>query len=121
MFIKHLANCRQFVAGDNSLLRELLNPNTEHLDIEYSLAWAQVQPGKKTRPHTLDCSEVYYLLKGTGIMHINKEEKTVQKHDVVFIPPEATQWIENTGTEPLELLCIVNPAWQPDKEHITSN
>lgn len=118
MLIKQLRDCSQFTAGDNSMLREVLNPNTEAIDLHYSLAWAHIRPGEKTLPHTLDCSEVYYILRGEGVLCINKEEKTVYKDDTILIPAGAVQAVENTGTEPLEFLCIVDPAWRPEVEHI---
>jgi mannose-6-phosphate isomerase-like protein (cupin superfamily) len=118
MYVKHLADCLQIRAGDNSLLREIINPNKENIKIHYSLAWAKVAPHKKTLRHTLTSSEVYCILRGTGIMHINNEEKRVQETDMIYIPPNAVQYIENPGETDLEFLCIVDPAWQPAIEYI---
>jgi mannose-6-phosphate isomerase-like protein (cupin superfamily) len=118
MLIKRLRDCAEIEARDQSRLREIVNPNTEESDVSYSLAWAQVQPGEQTLRHALDCWEVYYILTGTGIMHINEETSAVNKNDTVFIPPHTVQSIKNTGRVPLEFLCIVNPPWRPDKEHI---
>ncbi len=39
-------DCDEFVAGDNSLLRELLHPSKANLAIRYSLAHAVVKPGQ---------------------------------------------------------------------------
>jgi mannose-6-phosphate isomerase-like protein (cupin superfamily) len=51
-------------------------------------------------------------------MHINNDEKNIGKGDTIYIPPNATQFIENTGEENLEFLCIVDPAWTPGAEKI---
>lgn len=118
MYVKHLKNCPEFVAGDNSLLREILNPKKEDISIHYSLAWSSVKPKEKTLLHELKVSEVYFILKGKGTMHINNEEKNIGKGDTIYIPPNAAQFIENTGEENLEFLCIVDPAWTPDAEKI---
>jgi len=118
MFIKHLTAIPSIVAGDNCLLREILNPEKEKIKINYSLAWAMVKPGEKTLPHKLKNSEVYYIIKGAGKMCINNEKKLVEKNDAVYIPPDAVQFIENTGEENLEFLCIVDPAWTPEVEEI---
>ncbi len=118
MIIKKLKNCKCFRAGDDSKLRELLNPLKEKLKVKFSLARASVRSGQKTIPHRLKHSEVYYILRGQGIMHINREKKRVKKDEVVYIPPNATQWIENCGQGPLQFLCIVDPAWKPDCEQI---
>lgn len=37
---------------------------------------------------------------------------------VIDIPPEAVQWIENTGKTDLVFICIVDPAWCPEDEKI---
>ena len=118
MYIKHLKECSEFVAGDASHLREILNPRKEKIKINYSLAWAVVQPGEKTVPHALTYAEVYYILKGFGRMHIDNEENSIGQNDTIYIPPNAVQSIENIGKETLEFLCIVDPAWQPEAEHI---
>ncbi len=118
MHIKRLQDCAEFIAGDNSHLREILNPRKEPLMIHYSLAWAMVKPSEKTLPHKLTFTEVYYIVKGIGRIHINNQEKLVAANDTVYIPPGAVQFIENTGEENLEFLCIVDPAWQPEAEYI---
>lgn len=118
MYIKHLKDCPEFVAGDDSLLREILNPKKEDISIHYSLAWAYVKPGEKTLVHELKISEVYFILKGKGTMYINNGKKNIDKDDTIYIPLNAAQFIENTGKENLEFLCIVDPAWTPDAEKI---
>jgi len=60
MFLKYLKGCREFVAGDDSILRELLHPEKADLKIHYSLAHAQVRVGQTTKPHKLQAAEVYY-------------------------------------------------------------
>jgi mannose-6-phosphate isomerase-like protein (cupin superfamily) len=118
MLIRHLDDCQEFTAGDLSRLREILNPEKQPIPTSYSLAWAQVCPGERTRAHRLACSEVYFIIHGRGRMYINNEENDVQKHDTVYIPPHAVQSIENIGSEDLEFLCIVDPAWRPAVEEI---
>ena len=63
MFIKDLNDCEEFIAGDNSILRELLHPDKADLSVRYSLAHAIVKPGKTSRSHKLKTSEVYYILE----------------------------------------------------------
>jgi len=118
MFIKHLQDCSEFIAGDQSHLREIFNPNKNKLNLHYSLAWAMVRPREKTLPHKLNFSEVYYIIKGVGKIHIDNEEKSISANDTVYIPPQAVQYLENIGEENLEFLCIVDPAWEPKVEQI---
>lgn len=118
MLVRHLKNCREFVAGDGSILRELLHPEKADLQISYSLAHAKVTPGQKTKPHKLKASEVYYIMAGRGLMHIDKESFEVNSQCAVYIPPHSTQYIENTGNSDLKFLCIVDPAWRKEDEQI---
>ena len=118
MFIKDLEDCEEFTAGDNSILRELLHPDKADLAIHYSLAHAIVSPGQTTRPHRLKTSEVYYILEGEGVMHINDESEKVYPGQAVYIPPHSKQYIENIGRFPLKFLCIVDPAWRKEDEEV---
>ena len=116
METRRLSGCRQFVAGDGSVLREIMHPDKEPLAIRYSLAHATVPIGQKTIPHRLRSSEVYYILSGQGRMHIDQAMYDVGPDYTVYIQPGATQWIENTGQEDLRFLCVVDPAWRHEDE-----
>ncbi len=118
MLCKRLADCREIVAGDGTLLRELLHPARDQAAIRYSLAVARLRPGSCSRPHRLKTSEVYYIIRGIGIMHIGDEQAQVSAGVAIYIPPAAVQWIENTGANDLEFACIVDPAWQPADEEV---
>jgi mannose-6-phosphate isomerase-like protein (cupin superfamily) len=118
MLVKHLRDCREFLAGDGSILRELLHPDKAALNIRYSLAHATVGPGQKTKPHRLESCEVYYVLYGEGMMYIDRETFAVGSGCTVYIPPRAIQYIQNTGDSDLRFLCIVDPAWRQDDEEV---
>lgn len=118
MFIKDLQNCEEFTAGDGSILRELLHPNRADLEIRYSLAHATVKPGTTSKLHKLKTTEVYYILEGVGIMHIDDESTKVHSGQVVYIPTDSKQYIQNIGNSDLKFLCIVDPAWQSKNEEI---
>jgi len=118
MFIKNLNECKEFKAGDNSTLRELLHTDKADLAIRYSLAHAVVRPGQTTTLHSLKTSEVYYIMEGEGIMHINDESSRVSPGDAIYIPPRSRQCIHNTGKTDLIFLCIVDPAWRREDEEI---
>lgn len=118
MLVISPSNCPDLVAGDKTLLRELLHPAREKVPLGYSLAHATVLPGRQSTPHRLRSSEVYYMLGGNGTMYINDEAQTVTSGQVVYIPPGATQYIANTGEGELTFLCIVEPAWRAEDEII---
>ena len=118
MFVKNLDKCQEFVAGDDTILRELFHPDKENLQIRYSLAHAVLKSGKKSYSHKLKTSEVYYILEGSGLMHIGDESKEVTAGDAVYIPPGSAQYIENKGKTDLKFICIVDPAWRKRDEEI---
>ncbi|MEL6471269.1 MAG: cupin domain-containing protein [Cyanobacteria bacterium J06623_4] len=120
MFVRALNDCEEFVAGDSTLLRELLHPDKHPLDLRYSLAHATLPVGETSDPHSLKTSEVYYILAGEGTMHIDDETQQVGPGDAVYIPPNAKQYIHSCGTEPLVFLAIVDPAWQVEDETVYS-
>ncbi|MFH1207851.1 MAG: cupin domain-containing protein [Patescibacteria group bacterium] len=118
MLIKDLQNCEEFIAGDNTILRELLHPKKADLQLRYSLAHAVVKPGKTSYPHKLKTSEVYYILEGEGMMYIGEESEKVHSGQTVYIPPNTKQSIQNTGITELVFLCIVDPAWRKEDEEV---
>ena len=118
MLIQKLLDCDEFVAGDNTLLRELLHPDKQAIALGYSLAHATLPIGKTSQPHSLTTSEVYYILSGKGEMHIDSEIQIVAPGDAVYIPPNAKQFIYNCGDEALVFICIVDPAWRKEDETV---
>ncbi len=121
MFLKYLKDCREFIAGDDSFLRELLHPEKTDLQIRYSLTHAEVRVGQMTRQHKLKATEVYYITAGEGMMHIDDESFEVGPECAVYIPPNSMQYIENTGNSNLKFLCIVDPAWRQEDEEVFCN
>jgi mannose-6-phosphate isomerase-like protein (cupin superfamily) len=118
MFIRDLSDSDEIIAGDLTILRELLHPDRAKLEIRFSLAHAMVKPGKSSLSHKLKTSEVYYILEGEGIMHLDDESEKVHPGQAVYIPPNSTQYIQNTGNSDLKFLCIVDPAWRPQDEEV---
>lgn len=119
IFIRDLIDCEEFTSGDGAILRELLHGDKDQLALNYSLAHAVVKPEQPTTPHVLkDSSELYYILRGEGIMHINDQEEKVKPGQAIYIPPGARQYIENIGTTDLVFLCIVEPSWRAEDEEV---
>lgn len=118
MLIKDFGKCQEIIAGDNCILRELLNPLKDSIAIRYSLAVAKVKPNEITYAHKIKSTEVYYILQGEGEMHINNEKEKVFAGQAVYIPPNAVQRIKNIGKKDLIFLCIVDPAWRKQDEEV---
>lgn len=119
MTINNLKDCKPITAGDHAVLRELLHSKNDNINLGFSIAYAEVLPGKSTLPHTLEQAEAYYILKGTGRMNRGTESDDVKAGDIIPILPNTVQYIRNTSeTETLEFLCVVCPEWSSSKEKV---
>jgi len=115
---RSLSDCKEILAGDNTLLRELLHPVRNDAAIRYSLAHAKLARGTASLPHRLKTSEVYYFISGQGRMHVDGEVTPVGPEQVLYVPPGGLQHVENTGADELVFLCIVDPAWRAEDEEV---
>lgn len=122
MIIRDLRASPVFDARDGTHLCELLHPShfSGAVGCRFSLAHAYLEPGETSHPHRLARShEVYYILEGTGTMHIGDEAEEVRAGQAVYIPAGAVQYISNTGDGRLIFLAIVDPMWtEQDDERV---
>ena len=118
MLTRSLSDCKEILAGDNTLLRELLHPVRNGAAIRYSLAHAKLARGTASLPHRLKTSEVYYFISGQGRMHVDGEITPVGPEQTLYVPSGAAQYVENTGADDLVFLCIVDPAWRAEDEEV---
>jgi mannose-6-phosphate isomerase-like protein (cupin superfamily) len=105
-----LADRPEFLAGDHTLLRELLHPAKHPLALGYSVAHGTVAPGARSKWHRLTSSEVYYIIAGRGRLTVDDS--------IVYVPPGGKQSLENRGSTAMEFLCLVDPAWRPEDEEV---
>lgn len=118
MLVKRFDDCKEIIAGDATFLRETLSGVIDPVTCRYSLAYAHLAPGKQSLRHALKTSEVYFITQGQGEMHIGDEVAAVGAKDTVYIPPNSIQYIKNIGSNELEFICIVDPAWRVEDEII---
>ena len=113
-----LADRREFLAGDHTLLRELLHPAKQPLAFGYSVAHGTLAPGSRSKLHRLTSSEVYYIIAGRGRMTVDDSVVLVGPGSVIYVPPGGKQFLENSGPTAIEFLCLVDPAWRPGDEEV---
>jgi mannose-6-phosphate isomerase-like protein (cupin superfamily) len=121
MLIRDIKKCEYFKVMDETILCELLHPEKENKDlkINFSIAHAILKISESSLPHKLKTSvEIYYILQGKGIMHIDDEAEEVHSGQIIYIPENSKQYIENIGNEELKFLCIVNPMWKEEDEEL---
>ncbi len=108
-----------FLAGDHTRLQEILKPARDGYPEPFSLAYAELEPGKSSLPHLLEGSaEVYIVLSGAGEVHIDDDSFRVEAGDTVYIPAGARQFVTSIGQGKLCFYCVVSPPWAVENEKI---
>jgi mannose-6-phosphate isomerase-like protein (cupin superfamily) len=75
-----------------------------------------IPPGRApVHQHTYD--EVVHVLSGYGIVHLTGEKAPMGTGTSVYLPPGTPHCLENTGTEPLQVLGVFYPAGSPATKH----
>ncbi|MCX5725458.1 MAG: cupin domain-containing protein [Nitrospirae bacterium] len=113
-----LADRPEILAGDHTVLRELLHPAKQPLSLGYSLAQGTLAPGARSKRHRLTSSEVYYIIAGSGRLTVDDLVVSVGPGSVVYVPPGGKQSLENSGSTAIEFLCLVDPAWRLEDEEV---
>ena len=104
----------EFITKDGSAIREILAPAKSSLKAQ-SLAEATLKPGQSTEKHLhVRAEEVYYVLKGRGLMEIGQVKQEIGPGDGVAIPPGSEHKLTNTGEENMVFLCCCSPAYSHD-------
>ena len=103
-----------YITKDGSEIRELMHP-ARHGNLNQSLAEAIVARGCKTTLHRhRQTEEIYYVVQGAGTMVLGDETLRVRTGDAICIAPGTPHCIENTGAEPLRILCACAPPYDHD-------
>lgn len=116
MFTKSVSECPSLVANDGCRLFEILHPRNDPIELPFSLALAEVEPGEHSYRHRLAQTEVYYVLAGRGRMHVDDDAREVGPGEAVLIPGGAVQWIENLGDVVLRFVAVVAPPWRAEDD-----
>ena len=68
-----------------------------------------LKPGNSTKGGTHPCpyEEIYYILRGQGVLTIGNETWEVGPDTVAYIPCEEYHRLQNTGNTDLEILTIM--------------
>ncbi len=90
MLKRTLAECREFVAGDHTVLWEFLHPTKQVVNLGYSFAHGKLAPGRRSKWHVLTSSEVSYFIEGKGRFTIDTETCLVESGSRIYVPPGAS-------------------------------
>ena len=93
---------------------ELIEPHNSAAE-RLSCVWVEVAPGARARPHRHPVGEELYLVvSGRGIMHLEGRTWALCPGCVVHIPPNVPHRIENNGVLPLQLFVVNAPPYDPE-------
>lgn len=68
---------------------------------ELSSGIAEMDPGDVFKTHRHKQAEIYYFIKGTGLVQIGENTQPVEAGTAVFIPGDSWHSISNNSGEPL--------------------
>lgn len=81
-----------FLTKDRSEIRSILD-GTNSTAMHQSLAEATLPPGAETEEHLHPrTEEIYYVLRGRGLMSLGDERREVGPGDGILIPPGTRHW-----------------------------
>lgn len=82
-------------------------------DGDMSVVRVRVEIGNTTKLHALTGThERYVMLEGQAVVTVGNESWPISKGDVVVIPPNTPQKIENCGAKDLIFLAICTPRFK---------
>jgi mannose-6-phosphate isomerase-like protein (cupin superfamily) len=92
----------------SKLLVHPTNADTQYFDFRISC----YQPRAYAEVHHHEVAEnLYYVLRGRGVVELDGERHLVEPHMVVHIPPGVRHGIFNTGVEDLVFLVVASPPY----------
>jgi mannose-6-phosphate isomerase-like protein (cupin superfamily) len=78
-----------------------------------------IPPGRAPKhEHTYD--EVVHVLAGQGVVHLDDAQTPIGPGTSIYLPPGTPHCLENTGSEPLQVLGVFHPAGSPAAKRTTS-
>jgi quercetin dioxygenase-like cupin family protein len=73
----------------------------------FSMRYFEVDPGGATADHSHEWEHEVYVAKGKGEVMSEGVWRPIETGDTVYVPPNERHQFRNTGTAPLEFICVV--------------
>jgi len=73
----------------------------------FSMRQFEVAPGGYTPKHSHAHEHEVFVLEGAGVVLEGEREHALSPGTVVFVPPNQEHQFRNTGSGPLEFLCLI--------------
>ena len=86
-------------------MRMLIGP-ADQADV-FHMRHFEVAPGGHTPLHAHNYEHEILVLKGQGLAASPTGDRPLKARDVVWVPPNEIHQFRNTGSEPLEIVCLI--------------
>ena len=88
----------------------LLLPPGQFGSQNLAITWVECAPGSEQPAHSHPGNEqVYVIASGRGLMRVGGQTQEVSAGSAVFVPPDTTYSIRNTGDQPLVFVSATSP------------
>jgi mannose-6-phosphate isomerase-like protein (cupin superfamily) len=75
------------------------------------LAIASLAPGKEIEAHVDPMEEIYFVMTGSGKMHVDEDSRQVGPGDATWIPAGSAHSLLNNSNEDLVILVVASSNW----------
>jgi len=73
-----------------------------------------VPPGVELKPHTHnDHEQIYYIIKGSGVISVGGEKRTVNAGDCVYLPTDVPHGFLNNSNDEVEIFAVGANIFRP--------
>jgi mannose-6-phosphate isomerase-like protein (cupin superfamily) len=91
-------------------LKVLLSPLLQEKVQGFSVGMTLLPPGNATSDHVHDNEvEAWLIISGEGEAKLGAEKKRVSPETAIFVPPNTSHQLVNTGSEELRMFWVYSP------------
>ncbi len=102
---EHPQNDVTLPGADGARMRMLVGP--EDGAGNFHMRHFEVRPGGFTPHHQHDYEHEILILRGAGTARSEQGERAFKAGDVIWVPANEMHQFRNTGSEPLEFICLI--------------
>lgn len=73
----------------------------------FAMRLFEMEPGGFSPLHNHPWEHEVFILEGHGLVIGGREKRKFKEGDVIFIPPNETHQLKNTGGKTVKLLCLI--------------
>ncbi len=103
--IDHEQSDVHMAGAERVRMRMLIGPDEDAPT--FHMRHFEVQPAGHTPDHQHDFEHEVLVLKGQGLVKSEAGDRSIEAGMVVWIPGNEPHQFQNTGPQPLELICLI--------------